>query len=134
MPMAEWLSPRYPQREGYRKGFLEIMQKLSQMPTAVFCNNDNVAADILVACERKGLRVPEDISLVGFADEPISQILTPPLTTVHQDPNGIGKKGAQVLLERIEAKRQGEEVKNIGPEKIYLSTTLIKRNSVKRKI
>ncbi len=130
MPMAEWLIPRFSKREGYRQAFYEIMNKVPEIPTACFCNNDNVAADILVACERKGLKVPDDVSVVGFADEPISQILTPPLTTIHQDPRNIGRKSAEVLLSRIKNKRsRGEE---LNPEKIQLPTTLIERNSVKK--
>lgn len=132
MPMPEWLIPRFTMREGYRQSYYEIIQKTPELPTAIFCNNDNIAADVMVACERSGLKVPGDVSLVGFSDEPISQILTPALTTIHQEPLSIGRKSAQILLERIKNKQSGKLIPAVEPSKIYLPTKLIERNSVKQ--
>ncbi len=56
--------------------------KLSQTPTAVVCSNDWTAIGALHAMHAAGLRVPEDISLVGFDDIPLGSYTTPSLTTV----------------------------------------------------
>lgn len=52
--------------------------------TAIFAGNDQIAAGVLLALRRRGLRIPEDVSVVGFDDVPVARFLYPPLTTIHQ--------------------------------------------------
>lgn len=59
--------------------------------TAIICGNDLIASGVINECRLRGYRVPEDISVVGFDDLPISALLDPPLTTVHQERNELGK-------------------------------------------
>lgn len=61
--------------------------------TAIICNNDLMASGAIVECTQRGFRVPEDISIIGFDDLPISAHLSPALTTVRQDRVGLGKCG-----------------------------------------
>lgn len=74
--------------------------------TAVVTGNDQMAIGAMLAMHRRGLRVPDDLSVVGFDDLPISQYLTPPLTTVRQPAGELGAQAARTVLALI----QGEEV------------------------
>lgn len=70
--------------------------------TAIFCANDGVAVGTLKAASESGRRVPEDLSVIGFDDSPEAESARPPLTTMLQDAEEIGRTGALHLLERIE--------------------------------
>ena len=76
-------------------------------PTAVLCFSDLMAAAVVHAAEDAGLRVPEDISVVGFDDSPLSRRLRPALTTVHQDFDAKGKAAARALTSAIARSRSG---------------------------
>ena len=67
-------------------------------PDAVFCANDLMAAGALRALSDAGLRVPEDVAVVGFEDAPIAASTHPPLTTVHQSPEEMGREMVAMLL------------------------------------
>lgn len=73
-----------------------------QLPSAIFAVNDTVALALLQAAQRQGVRVPEDLALVGFDDLSFASYLTPPLTTVAQVRNEIGVRAANLLINRIE--------------------------------
>ncbi|GEK22437.1 LacI family DNA-binding transcriptional regulator [Cellulomonas xylanilytica] len=76
-------------------------------PTAVLCFSDLMAAALVHAAEDAGLRVPEDLSVVGFDDSPLSRRLRPALTTVHQDFDAKGKAAARALTSAITRSRSG---------------------------
>lgn len=59
--------------------------------TAILCASDLIAKGVIEECQANGINVPNDISIIGFDDLPISARLTPSLTTIHQDRNGLGK-------------------------------------------
>ncbi|WP_432563245.1 LacI family DNA-binding transcriptional regulator [Kineococcus sp. SYSU DK003] len=69
--------------------------------TALFVGNDAMAVGVLHALSSKGLRVPDDVSVVGFDDVPEAAFYAPPLTTVHQDFAEIGRRCVRVLLGRL---------------------------------
>ena len=73
-----------------------------QRPTAIFALNDVIALLVLKAATLVGLRIPDDLSLIGFDDIELAAHLDVPLTTVAQDSFGLGKRGAELLIERIE--------------------------------
>lgn len=64
---------------------------LAQGATAILCGNDLIASGVITECQTRGFRVPEDISVIGFDDIPISAKLTPPLSTIRQDRIELGK-------------------------------------------
>lgn len=70
--------------------------------SAVFVANDDMAIGVMRALAEAGLRVPKDVSVVGFDDTPSAAYLVPPLTTVRGDFEGAAVRGLQVLVERIE--------------------------------
>jgi DNA-binding LacI/PurR family transcriptional regulator len=71
-------------------------------PTAIFLAQDHLAAGVYAAANGRGLRVPEDLSVVGFADLAHAAWMQPPLTTVRQDPEAIGRRAASLLVRRLE--------------------------------
>ena len=92
-----------------------------QQFTGVFAANDLSAYGARLALYRKGIRVPDDISLVGFDDLPGSSYTTPPLTTIRQPLYDIGRIATQALLRII----NGEEARGDVPplELIVRETT-----------
>lgn len=70
---------------------------LAQGATAILCGNDLIAAGVITECQSRGFRVPEDISVIGFDDIPISAKLTPPLSTIRQDRIELGRSGFYTL-------------------------------------
>lgn len=76
---------------------LEVMNEASP-PTALLCGNDQMATGAYLALARLGLRIPEDVSLVGYDDEPTAALLTPPLTTVQLPFYEMGRLGAEAIL------------------------------------
>ena len=72
------------------------------VPTAVFCFSDQMALGTLAACRDLGIRVPDDLSVVGFDDLASSRYLTPPLTTVRQPMREIGERAVNLLLAIID--------------------------------
>jgi len=80
----------------------------SPLPRAVFAANDMMAMGAMVAIREAGLRVPGDIAVAGFDDIPVANLLNPPLTTVAQFPERLGRRGAEMLFERLNGTVTGE--------------------------
>ena len=74
----------------------------SERPTALICANDLMAIGAMTHCRQAGLRVPEDISIVGFDDLPISSLLTPRLTTIRQPARLLGMEAVKLLLDLVD--------------------------------
>lgn len=77
----------------------------SPMPTAIFACNDLMAIGAMRAIQERGLRIPQNISVVGFDDITLSRYITPPLTTIAQPKYKMGQLALQLLLERINEKK-----------------------------
>ncbi|WP_084524711.1 LacI family DNA-binding transcriptional regulator [Luteimonas sp. J29] len=71
--------------------------------TAAFCFSDQMALGMLAACRERGIRVPEDFSIVGFDDLASSRYLSPPLTTISQPMHEIGARAVKLLLAILDA-------------------------------
>src|SRR5919197_1389194 len=91
------------------------------LPTAVFCDDDVLAAGLYVAARERGLRVPDDLSVVGFDALDIAGVLDPPLTTIAADPAALGAAAFERLLARL----AGES----GPEDTVVPVELVVRGS-----
>jgi DNA-binding LacI/PurR family transcriptional regulator len=65
--------------------------------TAVFCGNDEIAMGVIKGLRDAGVRVPEDVSVVGFDDHPLASMWSPALTTVRQDFGGLGARAFELL-------------------------------------
>ena len=91
--------------------------------TAVFVANDQMALGLLRALHEGGIRVPQDVSIVGFDDIPESEFLTPPLTTVRQDFAEVGRKSIALLLDLMDTGPRAEA------ERIVVPPVLVTRSS-----
>jgi DNA-binding LacI/PurR family transcriptional regulator len=98
---------------------LELLD-LPDRPTAVFAGNDEQAAGVYAAAQQRGLRIPEDISVVGFDDVPMARWLVPALTTVRQPIAELAARAVRTLLGDRAEPREG---------RIELPTSLVVRNS-----
>jgi LacI family transcriptional regulator len=98
-----------------------------ERPTAIFAWNDTVAASFVQCATTMGVRVPHDLSVVGFNDFAIAQLTSPPLTTVRQPLFDMGRTAADLLIGRIEGERQGGSVD--WPAQRVLSAELVERGS-----
>ena len=72
-------------------------------PTALVCANDDMAAGALLTIHKIGLEIPRDISVTGFDDTPVSEIVWPPLTTVHQPLKAMGQRAVDLIVDAIKA-------------------------------
>jgi LacI family transcriptional regulator len=102
----------------------EKLLDLTPRPTAIFASNDEMAAGVLHAARERGLRVPDELSIVGFDDTPIAGHLWPPLTTVRWPIVSMARAAALKLLTS-----QGEAEAEVAEPSLFLSR-LIKRASV----
>ncbi|WP_214754579.1 MULTISPECIES: LacI family DNA-binding transcriptional regulator [Exiguobacterium] len=90
----------------------QAMEKLLQLPappTAVFVAGDQMAIGAIEAVHEHGLRVPEDISIIGYDDIEMIKYITPKLTTIRQDTDEIGEAAAELLIEQMTAKERRTE-------------------------
>jgi LacI family transcriptional regulator, galactose operon repressor len=83
----------------------EQLLDLPEPPTAIFCFNDNIAIGAIQAARARGLRVPEDVSVVGFDDVEHATIVTPALTTVRQPLAEMGRTAVSLLIRLLERQR-----------------------------
>lgn len=81
----------------------EIGLRLAADPsvTAVFCGNDEIAMGVMRGLTDAGLTVPGDVSVAGFDDHPLAAMWVPAITTAHQDFNGLGRRGFELLMDAI---------------------------------
>jgi DNA-binding LacI/PurR family transcriptional regulator len=93
-------------------------------PTAIFACSDRVAKLIYETVNQMGLRIPEDLSVVGFADLEFASWMQPGLTTIRQDGIEAGRTAARLLIERSEGK-----LKETKPQRLRISCRLVKRGS-----
>jgi DNA-binding LacI/PurR family transcriptional regulator len=101
---------------------MKVLMEQNSIVTAVFCYNDLLAMGAMQACKAMGLRVPDDCAVIGFDNIRFSEMIDPPLTTVHVDKYKIGVLSASLLLDMLE-----DPEKTYPP--IYVDTELIIRES-----
>lgn len=106
------------------RGLIKELLSQDSRPTAVFAATDKLAWLVISEAHAMGLSVPEDLSVVGYADLDFAEMITPALTTVRQAPTEIGQRASDLLLNRIEAKDEPER-----PEYVLLKPELVVRQS-----
>ncbi|MCR5416263.1 MAG: LacI family DNA-binding transcriptional regulator [Pseudobutyrivibrio sp.] len=103
---------------------LESALNLDKEYDGVFASSDLIAAQVLQVCAKLGRRVPEDVKIVGFDDVMISQLTTPPITTIHQPI----KEMAQAAVDMVISATSGNTV----AKRTLLPVTLVERESTQR--
>jgi DNA-binding LacI/PurR family transcriptional regulator len=106
-----------------------LNEPAGQRPTAIFCVSDAVAMEVLQAAYRTGMKVPEYLSLVGFADLEMARYAVIPLTTVAQPFERMGRETANMLIDAIKNKR-GDILDKAENRKLAVS--LVVRESTAR--
>lgn len=120
VPESYVLSGDYDYEGGVARG--SALLDLPERPTAVFAATDESAAGLFEAARSRGLRVPEDLSVVGFDDAPLARLMSPPLTTVRQPLWEMGRAAVRTAL-RLAA---GE---TLDSHHVELATELVVRSS-----
>ena len=114
--------------DGARKATRNLMNH-SDRPTAIFCANDEMAIGCLHEVKSSGLRVPDDISIVGFDDIRYAEVTDPPLTTISQPAEEIGERVMYRLCRRIEAGNGASSSPEIVPHKLVIRQSVATRPS-----
>ena len=111
----------YHSESGYKNANMLLDKGFSF--TGVVCGNDLIAFGVIKALKERGLRVPEDISIIGYDDIYLSSLFDPSLTTIRQPIYDMGSHAVDVLIRLIKGENVIEKVKYFGPE-------LVERDSV----
>lgn len=100
----------------------KIKNRLDQLPTALFCEADYMAISVIKSLTELGVKVPEDISVIGFDNIFESQVITPELTTIHVKKDRIALLAVEKLIKQLE-NNDSDKIK------LFVDTELIERNS-----
>ncbi len=122
------VSPDYVVDGGYheedgRKGAAKLLG-LAEPPDAIFCVNDPVAIGALTSLQERGIRIPDQVALVGFSNNPNTALVRPRLTTVNQPAFEIGRRAVTLLLEYLADPDVGRRAQTV-----VLPTELVVRES-----
>ncbi len=102
------------------KKLLESNKKID----AIFCANDTTALSAIIYLKNMGIKIPDEIKIIGFSNEPSSEVVTPSISTVRQPGFLMGQKAAELIIQQITGEKLMEEI-----ETITLPTELIIRES-----
>lgn len=101
---------------------IEEIMKISRRPTAILCGNDLRAINVLNWCKKNGIKVPDDLSIIGFDNIDETKFTTPQLTTIDSKLELYGDSVFKMLMKR----KKGEEIKDI-----FIKPEIIERQTVK---
>jgi DNA-binding LacI/PurR family transcriptional regulator len=102
-----WIEEGYFTNAGGFRAGLKLLQ-LEHPPTAIFCANDESAVGLMRAAWDRGVRVPEDVSVIGFDNSPVSAAITPSITTVGQPLEQIGAAAMEAVVGYVETHQRPE--------------------------
>ncbi|ENM3889323.1 substrate-binding domain-containing protein [Vibrio cholerae] len=120
----DWIVESDFECEGGYQAFEKLYER-GKLPSSLFVCNDMMAMGVIQAASQRGLRVPDDLSLIGYDDVHIAKFMTPALTTIHQPKYRLGKAAVDTLLYRLENPDTTAQV-------VQLEPTLVVRNSVRK--
>jgi len=109
---------------------MEFME-LKDPPTAIFCANDHMAIGVMQRLQEAGFRIPDQISVAGYDDTEMCQVVVPKLTTVRQPVYSMGELGAKEVLRQIEAEDFSASHTNLEPELIVRDSSARHRQDSK---
>lgn len=118
----------YKENDGFRC-MEKLIQNIEEHPfTSVYVTSEKMTFGAIKALREYGLRIPEDISLVGFDVQDKAQLISPSITTIRQPENLIGSRVGELLLKRLEEKEEEKRV----PQQILLRPSIVVGQSVKK--
>lgn len=110
--------------EAGKKAMADFLSKTQELPNALFASSDALAVGAMQAIQAAGLRIPEDISVIGFNDVSVAKYVSPALTTIKVETEWMGELAVSTILDLA------KEFSPV-PRKIMLGTKLIQRESTK---
>jgi len=116
----------FTEESGYRGA--KALLAGNERPDGIFAANDMMAVGCLLALREAGLKVPEDVAVIGFDDIPIARFTSPPLTTLRVGIFDLGRRGLEMLVAALEA---GEQTAREG---IIIAPELVMRDSSRHKL
>jgi LacI family transcriptional regulator len=102
---------------------MQALLALQRPPTAVFAASDLMAAGAIRAVQERGLRVPHDVSIVGFDDIQLAGLMRPSLTTVRQDKTGLGVAAADALIRMLDQPETSPAIRALPVELVVRGST-----------
>ncbi len=104
----------------------EKLLRRKQLPDGLFSANDTAAISAMAALKKGGIRIPQDIAVVGFSNEPVSSVIEPSLTTIDQPGEQIGKSATSLLKEAM------SQTKTQNLQEVIINADLVVRESSQR--
>ncbi|SFT21020.1 transcriptional regulator, LacI family [Paenibacillus sp. BC26] len=117
----ELVSGEYSAEFGYQTARRWIEER--QLPGAVFAGDDYIAIGVINAFMEAGIRVPDEVSVIGYDDQQVASLLRPLLTTIRQPADRIGAAATEVLLKRIDGSMKRAANQRIDPELVLRQST-----------
>ncbi|MDW6094231.1 substrate-binding domain-containing protein [Vibrio rhizosphaerae] len=118
-----WIAEANFECDGGVDAFERICQRGS-LPSALFVGNDMMAMGVVNAAHARNIRIPQDLSIIGYDDIYIAKFMTPPLTTIHQPKHRLGTAAVEALVNRLDKHKTDAQV-------VHLEPTLVVRDSVR---
>ncbi|WNJ97417.1 substrate-binding domain-containing protein [Vibrio ruber] len=118
-----WIAEANFECDGGVDAFEHICQR-GPLPSALFVGNDMMAMGVVNAAHARGIRIPQDLSIIGYDDIYIAKYITPPLTTIHQPKHRLGTAAVEALVNRLDKHKTDAQV-------VHLEPTLVVRDSVR---
>ncbi|WP_195283076.1 LacI family DNA-binding transcriptional regulator [Harryflintia acetispora] len=124
-PNADYVVRLTPTMDGAYHDMLAYLKTSPKLPTAYFADNDIIAFGAMKALQESGVRIPEDVSIVGFDDMPFCSVTSPTLTTIRVFKQEMGCMAVRRLLEKMKSKSK-------VCSKIQICTEFVERESVRK--
>ncbi|EJG2022154.1 substrate-binding domain-containing protein [Vibrio parahaemolyticus] len=120
---ANWIIESDFECEGGYQAFKKMAER-GTLPSSIFVSNDMMAMGVINAANELSIKVPDDLSIIGYDDIHIAKFMSPSLTTIHQPKYRLGQAAVETLVRRLDDKFNEAQV-------VQLEPTLVVRNSVK---
>lgn len=101
---------------------------LNPIPDGIFASGDIIAVSAVQTAKKRGIKIPEELAIIGFNNDPISEIIDPNISTITHPASKMGKASAEIILKNIKSLKKKDEVKEIT----FLNTEVLVRESSKR--
>ncbi|EIK0770771.1 MULTISPECIES: substrate-binding domain-containing protein [Vibrio] len=121
---ANWIIESDFECEGGYQAFKKMAQR-GALPSSIFVSNDMMAMGVINAANELDIKVPDDLSIIGYDDIHIAKFMSPSLTTIHQPKYRLGQAAVETLVRKLDEKSTEAQV-------VQLEPTLVERKSVKR--
>ncbi|EHC7287057.1 substrate-binding domain-containing protein [Vibrio parahaemolyticus] len=119
---ANWIIESDFECEGGYQAFKKMAER-GTLPSSIFVSNDMMAMGVINAANELSIKVPDDLSIIGYDDIHIAKFMSPSLTTIHQPKYRLGQAAVETLVRRLDDKSNEVQV-------VQLEPTLVVRNSV----